>query len=173
MKWRETAGLSVGFIDLSWVILNPLQRGDGVLQRSDEKRRQERETLGAEEQMRKRMMLWALKACNNLPELAFFVPPLLKSEGKPACFLIWLFLFQLYLKWPHAGTTIRWKGGRNANHPQCSTQSQFCRPHFRGRLWCDAAWTEASTTLLIHTGFRYTLGTSATPSLASWDLLQL
>lgn len=132
-----------------------------------------REIWGAEEQRRKRMMLWEVKACNNLPELAFFAAPLLKSEGKPACFLIRPFLLHLYLKWPQAGTAGRWKGGRNVHCPQCSAQSQFCGPRFRGRLWRGAVRTGASTTLLIHPGFRYTLGASASPLLATRDLLQL
>lgn len=54
-----------------------------------------------------------------------------------------------------------------------SVQSQFCGAHFGGSLWCDAACTEASMILLIHTRLRHTVGGSATPFLASRDLLQV
>lgn len=53
-----------------------------------------------------------------------------------------------------------------------SVQSQFCGTYFGGRLWCDAACTEANMTLLIHARLRHTLGGSAS-LLASRDLLQV
>lgn len=49
--------------------------------------------LKAEEQMREEI-LQVVKTWNKLPELGFFKSPLMKSEGKPICFLMQY--FQLY-----------------------------------------------------------------------------